>query len=96
MSLDISFSKKKDKREFPIKEFIDTEDKYLSNLIMVREHFSTPLKLVLPEDLHSIIFFKLEEMISLHHNILEELRRKDMNIGKLLLNGVIEFGMTPF
>ena len=91
MSLDISFSKKKDKREFPIKEFIDTEDKYLSNLIMVREHFSTPLKLVLPEDLHSIIFFKLEEMISLHHNILEELRRKDMNIGKLLLNYYQDF-----
>ena len=38
MNLDISFTKKS-KREFPIKEFVETEDKYLANLACLFSHF---------------------------------------------------------
>lgn len=85
MSLDISFSKKS-KRDFPIKEFIETEEKYLENLIMVRDYFSEPLRQVIHENLHAIIFFKLPELISLHSDILLELKRKQRSIGNIILN----------
>ena len=84
MSLDISFSKK-NKREFPIKEFLETEDKYLANLIMVRDHFSFPLQGSIPPALHAVIFYKLPEMIALHSDILLELKKKCRNIGSIVL-----------
>ena len=86
MNLDISFSKKS-KREFPIKEFVETEDKYLANLIMVRNYFSAPLQgsPLLSEDLHQLIFFRLEEMIQLHSDILFELNNRKNNIGNIIL-----------
>ena len=86
MSLDITFSSKKNKRDFPIKEFIETEDKYLANLIMVRNHFWNPLQEVLPISLQRLIFLMLPEMIALHSDILEELRKKNRNIGNIILN----------
>merc|ERR1712110_657013 len=84
MNLDISFTKKS-KREFPIKEFVETEDKYLANLIMVQNYFSAPLQSFLSEDLHQLIFFKLEEMVKLHSDILFELTNRKTNIGKIIL-----------
>ena len=90
MNLDISFTKKS-KREFPIKEFVDTEDKYLGNLIMVRNNFSQPLQSFLSEDLHRNVFFKLEEMIKLHSDILFELNQRKNNIGKIILNFYQDF-----
>ena len=84
MNLDISFNKKS-KREFPIKEFVDSEDRYLANLILVQNYFSNPLQSFLTEDLHQLIFFKLDEMIKLHSDILFELNNKKNNIGKIIL-----------
>ena len=84
MNLDISFNKKS-KREFPIKEFLDSEDRYLANLILVQNYFSTPLQSFLCEDLHQLIFFRLDEMIKLHSDILFELTNKKNNIGKIIL-----------
>ena len=39
MSLDKSPFSKKNKRDYPIKEFIDSEERYLANLRMVKENF---------------------------------------------------------
>ena len=85
MSLDITFSKK-NKRDYPIKELIETEDKYLANLIMVRNFFWNPLQEVLPISLQRLIFIMLPEMIALHSDILLELKKKNRNIGNILLN----------
>ena len=85
MSLDITFSKK-NKRDFPIKEFVETEDKFLANLIMVRNHFWNPLQELLPISLQRWIFFMLPEMIALHSDILLELKKKNRNIGNIILN----------
>ncbi len=85
MSLDITFSKK-NKRDYPIKEFIETEDKYLANLIMVKNYFWNPLQEVLPIGLQRLIFLMLPEMIALHSDILLELKKKSRNIGNILLN----------
>ena len=85
MNLDISFTKKS-KREFPIKEFVETEDKYLANLIMVQNHFSEPLQPLLSQEVHRLVFFKLDEMIKLHSDILFELNKRKNNIGKIILN----------
>ena len=79
-------SSKKNKRDYPIKEFVETEDKYLANLIMVRDNFSDPLQNLIQEHLHSVIFFKLHEMIALHTDILEDLKRNNRNIGNIMLN----------
>ena len=51
-------SSKKTKRQAPIQELVDTEDKYLENLIMVRDKFRDRLTLISPQD-KAIIFYKL-------------------------------------
>ena len=79
-------SSKKNKRDYPIKEFIESEDRYLANLIMVRDHFSDPLQSFVSESFHALIFCRLHEMIALHTDLLEDLNRKDQNIGKIILN----------
>jgi len=84
MSLDISFSKKS-KREFPIKEFTETEDKYLANLIMVRDNFCLQLQHILSPSTIEIVFFKLDELITLHSDILLDLKKRKSNIGQVIL-----------
>jgi hypothetical protein len=51
-------SSKKNKRQAPIQELVDTEDKYLENLIMVRDKFRERLNLISSQD-KAIIFYKL-------------------------------------
>eukprot|EP00090_Calanus_glacialis_P036498 TRINITY_DN6235_c0_g1_i1.p1 TRINITY_DN6235_c0_g1~~TRINITY_DN6235_c0_g1_i1.p1 ORF type:complete len:771 (-),score=186.86 TRINITY_DN6235_c0_g1_i1:114-2426(-) len=84
MSLDISFSKKS-KREYPIKEFSETEDKYLANLIMVRDNFLSQLQNLLQPNVVEIIFFRLHELITLHSDILLDLKKRKSNIGQVIL-----------
>jgi len=84
MSLDISFSKKS-KREYPIKEFSETEDKYLANLIMVRDNFCIQLQHLLPPNTLDLIFFRLPELITLHSDILLDLKKRKSNIGQVIL-----------
>jgi len=90
MSLDISFSKKS-KREYPIKEFVETEDKYLANLIMVRDNFLDQLQNILPSNIVDLIFFRLHELIALHSDILLDLKKKKSNIGNVVLKYREEF-----
>ena len=90
MSLDI-LSPKKSKREFPIKEFSETEDKYLANLIMVRDNFRDPLVQFLSEPIHQAVFFRLDELIALHSDILLDLKRKKVSIGQVMLRHCDKF-----
>jgi hypothetical protein len=58
----IQGSSKKNKRHAPIKELVDTEDKYLENLIMVRDKFRDRLTFMSNQD-KNIIFYKLVRML---------------------------------
>ena len=51
-------STKRNKRQAPMNELVDTEDKYLENLIMVRDKFRDKLTLISNLD-KAIIFYKL-------------------------------------
>lgn len=83
---DISFGgTKKSKRNAPIHELLTTEDKYLENLIMVRDVFREKLTLMNLQD-KNIIFYLLDDLILLHSDILFGLKtpKKD-DIGKVFL-----------
>ena len=79
-----TLSKKKKKRQAPINELIDTEDKYLENLIMVRDKFREPLTLMSSRD-KKIVFYVLDELVILHTDILFELKPKKVDIGNVFL-----------
>ena len=55
-------SSKKNKRQAPINELVDTEDKYLENLIMVRDKFRERLSLMTIQD-KAVIFYKLVRLL---------------------------------
>lgn len=79
LSLDISFGKKS-KRAAPMQELLDTEDKYLENLIMVRDVYREPMSNM--SSFHkSIIFFQLDDLINLHSDLLFGLKQKKADIG---------------
>jgi guanine nucleotide exchange factor VAV len=83
---DISFGgTKKSKRAAPIDELVTTEDKYLENLIMVRDVFREKLSLMSPQD-KALIFHQLDDFILLHSDLLFGLKtpKKD-DIGKVFL-----------
>lgn len=86
LSLDISFGKKS-KRAAPVEELIDTEDKYLENLIMVRDVFRDPLTLMSPYH-KSIVFYQLDDLIQLHSDILFGLKQKRTDIGLVFLEHI--------
>jgi len=84
---DISFggTGKKNKRKLPIEELTTTEDKYLGNLIMVRDVFREKLSLISTAD-KGLIFYLLDDLILLHSDLLEGLTTtKNKDIGKVFL-----------
>ena len=73
---------KKNKRKLPIEELTTTEDKYLGNLIMVRDVFRERLSLMSVAD-KGLIFYLLDDLILLHSDLLEGLTTtKYKDIGK--------------
>lgn len=56
---------KKSKREFPVREFMESEEKYLANLCMVRDSFQLQLQHMTSET-SKVVFFRLQELIVLH------------------------------
>ncbi len=73
---------KKSKRQAPIQELVETEDKYLENLIMVRDVFRERLSGMSPFH-KSIIFFQLDDLITLHSDVLFGLKRRKSDIGSV-------------
>ncbi len=85
---------KRNKRKAPIEELLSTEDKYLENLIMVRDVFREKLSLMSSED-KKLVFFLLDDLILLHSDLLFGLKKDqqakptkdfDGQIGRVFLN----------
>ena len=79
-----SFSKKS-KRDFPIKEFLESEEKYLTNLCMVRDNFMLQVQHLNPEAA-KIIFYRLPDLIVLHGSILRSLKSNEKGVGRTMLD----------
>ena len=84
-----SFSKKS-KRDFPIKEFLESEEKYLTNLCMVRDFFMLQLQHLNPEAA-KIIFYRLPDLIVLHASILRSLKGGEKGVGRTVLDHSAKF-----
>lgn len=86
---DISFGNiKKNKRKAPIDELVTTEDKYLENLIMVRDVFRERLTLMSGSD-KNLIFHLLDDLILLHSDILFGLKTpKNDDVGRVFLKHI--------
>ena len=65
---------KRNKRKAPIEELLSTEDKYLENLIMVRDVFREKLSLMSAED-KKLVFYLLDDLILLHSDLLFGLKK---------------------
>ena len=65
---------KRNKRKAPIEELLSTEDKYLENLIMVRDVFREKLSLMSGED-KKLVFYLLDDLILLHSDLLFGLKK---------------------
>ena len=86
-----SFSKsKKSKRDFPIKEFLESEEKYLTNLCMVRDHFMLQLQHLSPEAA-KIIFYRLPDLIVLHGSMFRSLKSDEKGVGRTVLEHSARF-----
>lgn len=48
-----------EKRDFVIKELIDTERNYVDVLFKLKKNFMKPLQGILDEESHSIVFYKV-------------------------------------
>ncbi len=83
LPLDISFGRKS-KRAAPMQELLETEDKYLENLIMVRDIFRECLTTMSPP-LKGVVFFRLDNLINLHSDLLFALKRKRADVGQVFL-----------
>ncbi len=93
LPLDISF-RRKNKREAPMQELLETEDKYLENLIMVRDVFRQPLvsSATLVQHHMDTIFLRLDDLIDLHSDILFGLQQKKADIGLVFLDHLLRLG----
>ena len=82
-------AKKKKKRSGPLNELIITEEKYLDNLIMVRDKFREPVATYLLQRAGAAgsvvqldqIFYKLDELIQLHSEISAQIKPKRADVG---------------
>ncbi len=86
LPLDISFGRKS-KRAAPMQELLETEDKYLENLIMVRDVFRESLFAsgAMTPSQSAVIFFRLDELVSLHSDVLFGLKQKRADVGAVFL-----------
>ena len=69
-------------------ELIVTEDKYLENLIMVRDKFRQPMATYLLQTAGAAavapldqIFYKLDELVQLHSEISSQIKPKRADVG---------------
>lgn len=85
----------KDKRDYPIDELLDTEQRYLNlNLKMIKKHFMSPLKSIMHPEEFEKIFFKIDELILLHESLyaqLSDARNNDTSIGEPFTKNKMKF-----
>ena len=64
-----------EKRDYCIKELIETEKNYIDALNMIINHFVNPLKKVLSQEDHKIIFMNIKQLADVHAKFYADLRR---------------------
>ncbi|KAJ8931541.1 hypothetical protein NQ314_015530 [Rhamnusium bicolor] len=64
-----------EKRDFVIKELLDTENNYVDVLSKLRNNFMQPLINQMKPEEHSTVFFKIKELGDIHSKFLHELLR---------------------
>ncbi|GFR22757.1 guanine nucleotide exchange factor VAV3 [Trichonephila clavata] len=62
-----------EKRDYCIKELIETEKNYIEALNMIIKHFMRPLKNTLVADVRKVIFMNIEELAEIHTGFHSEL-----------------------
>ncbi|XP_035216160.1 protein vav-like isoform X3 [Stegodyphus dumicola] len=62
-----------EKRDYCIKELIETEKNYIEALNMIIKHFMRPLKSVLTTDVRKVIFMNIKELAEIHTGFHSEL-----------------------
>ncbi|KAI6206042.1 hypothetical protein M3Y94_00860800 [Aphelenchoides besseyi] len=67
--------KPRDKRQYGLKELLDTETNYCATLKTIVDHFYRPMGVVLGTNDHKVIFQNIYELYRVHQQFLEKLRR---------------------
>ncbi|KAI6174130.1 hypothetical protein M3Y98_01156500 [Aphelenchoides besseyi] len=67
--------KPRDKRQYGLKELLDTETNYCATLKTIVDHFYRPMGVVLGTTDHKVIFQNIYELYRVHQQFLEKLRR---------------------
>ncbi|XP_055933228.1 protein vav-like isoform X2 [Argiope bruennichi] len=62
-----------EKRDYCIKELIETEKNYIEALNMIIKHFMRPLKSILAADIRKVIFMNIKELAEIHTGFHSEL-----------------------
>ncbi|XP_074029003.1 vav guanine nucleotide exchange factor isoform X2 [Leptinotarsa decemlineata] len=62
-----------EKRDFVIKELLDTEKNYVDVLTKLKKNFMKPLLSVMNIENHNTVFFKIKELKDIHSDFLKEL-----------------------
>lgn len=66
--------KPRNKKEFCLKELLDTETNYCGTLKMIIEHFYNPMGMIVEPDRHRAIFINIDELQRFHVTFLERIR----------------------
>ncbi|XP_014677950.1 PREDICTED: guanine nucleotide exchange factor VAV2-like isoform X2 [Priapulus caudatus] len=64
-----------DKREYCIRELVETEKNYVDALNMIVSHFARPLKPIIPEEDFRLVFKHMEDLCMIHTGFHSELHR---------------------
>lgn len=84
------------KRDYVIRELVDTETNYLAVLKALRDVFMTPLTGTLPDDKLRVIFPCIIELVNIHDRFLERLREATSINPSFKLSQVLLEARKPF
>ncbi|XP_018323324.1 protein vav [Agrilus planipennis] len=79
-----------EKRDFVIKELIETEHNYVEVINKLKKNFMRPLQTILSADVHSTIFCKINELHEIHTGFLSQLLKvgidKSVKLSNIFMN----------
>ncbi|XP_030764508.1 protein vav-like isoform X1 [Sitophilus oryzae] len=80
-----------EKRDFVIKELLDTEKNYVDVLSKLKNSFMIPLCNLMRSEEHSVVFHKIKELYEIHSSFLHELTRTKTNPNVKLCSVFLQF-----
>lgn len=84
------------KRDYVIRELIDTETNYLGVLKALRDIFMVPMAAALSEDKLRIIFPRIRDLYDIHDRFLDRLREATSSSPTVKLSQVLLEARKPF